>query len=143
VAKKKTSDKKASLQWTGLGLVIVAAVAAFVWWQQQSRRDSVAVTVTVPRLSALAQDGEEAFGENCAACHGANAGGSGKGPPLIHKIYEPNHHADGSVVRAIAYGVKAHHWPFGNMPPQPQVTADQTRAIIAYLREVQRANGIY
>ena len=142
MAQKKKSDNRASLQWTGLALLVVAAVAAFVWWQQESRRQSVAVAVAVPTLSALAQAGEAAFGENCAACHGANAGGSGKGPPLIHKIYEPNHHADGAIVRAIAYGVKAHHWPFGNMPPQPQVTAAQTRAIIAYLREVQRANGI-
>jgi len=142
VVKRKKSDT-ASLQWAVLGLAVAAAIVAVVWWSQSSRRDSVAVAVTVPELSDLARDGERAFGENCAACHGLNAGGSGKGPPLIHRIYEPNHHADGSIARAVALGVQAHHWPFGNMPPQPQVTGDQVRAIIAYLREVQQANGIY
>jgi mono/diheme cytochrome c family protein len=141
-ARKK--DDKTSRQWTVLAMVVVAAIAAGLWWWSSSgHRDSVAIPVTVPELSPLAAQGEQAYGENCAACHGANAGGSGKGPPLIHKIYEPNHHADGAIVRAVRQGVRAHHWSFGDMPPQPQVTTAQTRAIIAYVREVQRANGIH
>ncbi len=39
-----------------------------------------------------------------------------KVPRLVHKIYEPNHHADFAFQRAAAQGVKAHHWKFGNMP---------------------------
>lgn len=142
-------SKRASRQWTVVGLVVVAIIAAGLWWWSSSGRYDdtgtlvASVAVTVPDLDPLTAQGAEAFAENCAACHGINASGSGKGPPLIHKIYEPNHHADGAIMRAITLGVRAHHWPFGDMPPQTQVTPPQTRAIIAYLRAVQRANGIH
>ena len=66
----------------------------------------------------------------------------GVAPPLIHKIYEPSHHADEAFQRAAANGVLAHHWSFGDMPAQPQVTRADMASIIAYVREVQRANGI-
>jgi mono/diheme cytochrome c family protein len=134
---------RTSRLWVGLGLAAVAAVAAVLWWSASQRREQAITKVVVPPLGALAQQGERAFGRNCAACHGLDAGGSGKGPPLINRIYAPDHHPDSAIARAIARGVPAHHWAFGDMPPQPQVTADQTRAIIAYLRDVQRANGIY
>ena len=99
--------------------------------------------VEMPELSATAQLGRKAFAENCAECHGPDASGrQGSGPPLIHKIYEPGHHADMAIVLAAQRGVTAHHWRFGNMPPVPGLTERELGSIVVYIREVQRANGI-
>ena len=103
----------------------------------------IPVAVTVPALSEKAQAGETAFNANCALCHGPNASGTGLGPPLVHKIYEPGHHQDFSFRNAVQNGVQAHHWQFGNMPPAPQVAEDDIERIICYVRELQRANGIF
>ena len=102
------------------------------------------VAVTVPdALSSNAQIGLSAFSAKCAACHGENAGGKeGLAPPLVHEIYEPSHHGDESFQRAAAVGVRQHHWPFGNMPPVDGITRGEVAMIIAYVRELQRANGI-
>jgi mono/diheme cytochrome c family protein len=98
--------------------------------------------IVVPKLSSPAQMGKIAFDENCAACHGPKASGTENGPPLIHRIYEPSHHADFAFVRAARQGVKAHHWRFGDMAPVEGVTDKQIEWITRYVREVQRANGI-
>ncbi len=100
--------------------------------------------VTLPaELSAAARTGKQAYDAVCAECHGANAAGKqGSGPPLVHVIYEPGHHADMAFQMAAAQGVRSHHWPFGDMPAQPAVTRGDVSAIIAYVRELQRANGI-
>ena len=101
------------------------------------------VQVVVPPLSARAKVGEKLFDAKCATCHGRNAAGQdGVAPPLVHKIYEPNHHADISFQQAAKYGVRAHHWRFGNMPPVPGVDEADLSKIIEYVRELQRANGI-
>lgn len=102
------------------------------------------VAVTLPdQLSSAAEFGKRAFDSVCAACHGENAAGSeGFGPPLVHKIYEPSHHGDMAFLMAAQRGVQAHHWRFGNMPPQERVTQGDVKAIITYVRELQRANGI-
>jgi mono/diheme cytochrome c family protein len=42
----------------------------------------------------------------------------------------------------VRHGVRQHHWPFGDMPAQPQVTDEQLAQIIRYVRELQAANGI-
>ena len=39
-------------------------------------------------------------------------------------------------------GVVQHHWPYGNMPKQEQVTRDEVAKIVQYVRELQVANGI-
>lgn len=100
------------------------------------------VSVTLPELSPEARAGGQAFIQNCAKCHGMIAGGTDKGPPLIHKIYEPNHHGDFAFQRAVRQGARAHHWRFGDMPPQPEVTDADVAVIVKFIREVQRANGI-
>jgi len=101
------------------------------------------VNVKVPELSAAATVGEAAFNANCAACHGKNAAGTKKGPPLVHDIYNPGHHADEAFFRAAKQGVPQHHWPFGNMPKRPGVTDEQITSIVRYIREMQQANGIF
>jgi len=105
--------------------------------------ESVYVDVKVPELSQQAARGKEAFDVNCAGCHGDNGSGSEKGPPLVHDIYNPGHHADAAFSLAAKRGVQSHHWPFGNMPPQPQVNERQMASIVKYVRELQMANGIF
>lgn len=89
------------------------------------------------------KDGEAKFNAFCSSCHGAQATGTAQGPPLVHKIYEPSHHADFAFQRAAAQGVKAHHWKFGNMPKVEGVTADDVTQIIGYIRWLQRQAGIF
>lgn len=38
--------------------------------------------------------GKALYGQKCASCHGADLKGSDKGPPFLHRIYEPSHHSD-------------------------------------------------
>ncbi|WP_306030277.1 cytochrome c [Stappia sp. MMSF_3263] len=100
--------------------------------------------VAVPELAGVAARGRDLFDGACAVCHGENAAGrAGIAPPLVHVIYEPAHHADGAFLLAIARGVRQHHWSFGDMPAVPDVTQQDVAAIIAYVRALQRANGIY
>ena len=101
------------------------------------------VAVTVPALNETESAGKGHFDANCAACHGMNAAGQdGVAPPLVHIIYEPNHHGDQSFYRAVKQGVPAHHWQFGDMEPVEGVSDAQISQIIAYVRALQRANGI-
>ena len=99
--------------------------------------------VVVPALSAMAGDGQQVFNTTCVLCHGVNAAGTNQGPPLVHKIYEPGHHGDFSFRAAVSSGVPAHHWNFGNMPPVPGVSDEEVEQIICYVRELQRANGVF
>ena len=129
-------------------LVTVLAVTA-IWFssrpsmQVDGGGQGAMVDVTVPELTATAEMGQQVFNENCAVCHGVNAAGNeGAGPPLVHIIYEPNHHGDAAFYIAARNGVRAHHWRFGDMAPVPGVTEADVTAIIAYVRELQRANGI-
>ena len=100
--------------------------------------------VDVPELSGLVAEGRTSFEANCASCHGVNAAGQdGIAPPLVHRIYEPNHHGDAAFQLAAKNGVRAHHWRFGNMPPVPGVSEQDVDKIIAYVRALQKANGIF
>ncbi len=104
---------------------------------------SIVAVQLPPDFSEQALIGRSKFEANCAACHGTNAvGKDGIGPPLVHVIYEPNHHGDESFQLAAAQGVRQHHWSFGNMPAVQGITRDEVSAIITYIRELQRANGI-
>ena len=94
-------------------------------------------------FSEQAQIGQRVYDAVCAACHGDNAAGRmGAGPPLVHKIYEPSHHGDMAFLLAVQNGVQSHHWRFGNMPAQEGLTRADVAAIVAYVRELQKANGI-
>ena len=101
------------------------------------------VSVLVPDLTGDAVAGADLFRANCEACHGVNgAGRDGLGPPLVHEIYEPGHHGDAAFSLAVRRGVKAHHWRFGDMPAVEGVGETDVGKIIAYVRALQRANGI-
>ena len=108
-----------------------------------SAGDAIAGVSLPADLSTNAQIGKTAFEAKCAACHGANAAGqNGVAPPLVHKIYEPSHHGDEAFWIATQRGVRAHHWRFGDMPPVEGLTRGDVTMIVAYVRELQRANGI-
>ncbi len=133
-------DKK----WLALGAVGIVAIGVAAWRLSQPDADDGAhLVVKTTQLSATAANGGKLFAAKCAACHGANAAGSNKGPPLVHKIYEPNHHGDGSFLAAARNGARAHHWPYGDMPPVPGISDKEVAQIVVYVRELQRANGIY
>jgi len=102
------------------------------------------VQVQLPaEFSEQATIGKTIFEAKCSECHGANAAGqNGIAPPLVHKIYEPSHHSDMAFVLAAQNGVRAHHWKFGNMPRIEGLTQGDVKMVVAYVRELQRANGI-
>lgn len=89
-----------------------------------------------------AEVGKAIFESKCAECHGRKANGTDKGPPLVHKIYEPSHHGDAAFYLAVRQGVRAHHWPFGDMPPVAGVGDEEVAQIISYVRGLQKAAGI-
>lgn len=91
---------------------------------------------------ADAKKGASAFRANCARCHGIVGKGTDQGPPLVHDIYRPGHHADITFHWAVSKGSQQHHWQFGNMPPIPGVTPEEVGHIIAFIRELQRKEGI-
>ena len=94
-------------------------------------------------LPAELKEGEAKFNKFCSRCHGRQGTGTDNGPPLVHKIYEPNHHADMAFQRAAAQGVRAHHWKFGNMPKIEGVVPEDVTQIIGYVRWLQRQAGIF
>jgi len=130
--------------------VTAIAVAAILIWRfalqpaPQEMAGAPLVEVTVPDLSGEASAGEALFNAKCASCHGKNAAGQdGVAPPLVHIIYEPNHHGDAAFHLAAQRGVRAHHWPFGDMPAVKSVDGEDIDKIVAYVRALQRANGIH
>ncbi len=125
-------------------LVLVAGGIAFgVNKMSRSASTNSQVEVKMPVLSAEAKIGEQLYNDNCAACHGERGAGTNQGPTFMHRVYHPGHHADGAFILAVQRGSRAHHWKFGNMPPQPQVSLEEVKAITLYVRELQKANGIF
>lgn len=86
--------------------------------------------------------GRPLYATHCASCHGALLQGTDKGPPFLHKVYEPSHHGDAAFQMAVQHGTRAHHWRFGDMKPLPGVSADEVAHITAYIRAAQRQAGI-
>ena len=141
-----------NLKYLLIGACAVVAVAAYITLRPAPVEDaaqsapaegSAMVVIQVPPIEGNAAVGQRIFETACAACHGSNAVGvEGAGSPLIHVIYEPSHHADESFQRAVAMGVRSHHWQFGDMPPVEGLTRGDVAMVIDYIREIQRANGI-
>ena len=139
--------------WIWVGALCVGVAGAGYWMmtghvtgttQADGTAGAPLVEVSLPdSFTSNAQSGKRVYETNCATCHGENAvGQEGVAPPLVHKIYEPSHHGDESFQRAVALGVRAHHWPFGDMPPVERLTRADVAMIVAYVRELQVANGI-
>ncbi|MGV6850214.1 MAG: c-type cytochrome [Marinibacterium sp.] len=136
------------------GAVLAAGLAGWLFLRpgdtpqtasgQGASASAPVAAVTMPAtLTDNARIGQRAFAAKCADCHGPDATGrDGLGPPLIHRIYEPSHHGDEAFQLAVVRGVRAHHWKFGDMAPVPGLSRADVGMIVAYIREVQRANGI-
>lgn len=108
-----------------------------------SREGAPLAKVDVPSLSEEEAAGKPACDANCASCHGAIAAGQdGVGPFLVHKIYDPGHLDEEAFFLAAGKGVRAHHWRFGNMPPVEDEDDQALADIVAYVRALERANGI-
>lgn len=128
----------ALIAWVVFGVVAALAIVSMT----AEEDTGVTVQVTPAALSDEAKQGEAVFNAKCAACHGQSAAGTKLGPPLIHDIYNPGHHSDQAFYLAAATGVRAHHWNYGDMPAQPQVSEAEVGQIVRYIRELQEANGI-
>lgn len=116
------------------GVLVVAGITAYAQgWQ---------IPKPSPGLMPNPAVGKVLYEKNCASCHGIALNGSDKGPPLLHRIYEPSHHADIAFQLAVKNGVRAHHWQFGDMAPVPQITPDDVAHITAHVRVEQRKVGI-
>ena len=94
-----------------------------------------------PQDPLMIEKGEALYKANCAECHGADLRGTDVGPSHLSVVYEPGHHGDAAFMLAVQRGVRAHHWPFGDMAPIPGLDIDQIEAIVAYVREQQRLHG--
>lgn len=137
-----------------IAAILFASGVSYAMWSAEphppasdaaiSMKNGVLTNVLLPEtFSQNAQIGQLGFEAKCTVCHGVNAEGQdGVAPPLVHIIYEPSHHGDEAFQRAAAMGVRGHHWPFGDMPPVEGVTRGDVTMIIAYIRELQRSNGI-
>ena len=137
-----------SKKLVGIGLLVIAAAATGAYFLSggiggEHSGAATPVRVVEPaKLSLLEKEGRAVFQKNCRQCHGDQGEGTENGPPLVHGFYRPNHHADGAFFLAVRNGVRAHHWNFGDMPAQPEVSDSDVSKILVYVRRVQIASGI-
>ena len=134
-------------------IIVIILIIGFIFFTQKdnfypqsesisSVSNPVPENFVIPDLNNQQTSGQTAFGQYCQSCHGQYALGTNKGPTFMHAIYLPGHHGDGAFFQAATYGAQAHHWSFGDMPPVEGVSGDEVAAIIAYVRALQRANGM-
>lgn len=136
----------------GRFLAFVLALGGALGTAACEKKTPQPVGMTPEAMAALGADaalpdslmlGRASFGVYCRECHGQAATGSEKGPPLVHRVYHPGHHADPAFYLAPLQGVRAHHWGFGDMPPVEGITRDEVGTIVAYVRWLQREAGIF
>lgn len=121
----------------GAAFACLGATAAVA--QPKAIFDNPVEPEMTPRLNV----GKLNYGYYCASCHGVTARGTDKGPTFIHRLYHPGHHGDRAFLIAAKRGARAHHWRFGDMKPVPEVKDAQLATIMAYIRAVQKANGLF
>jgi mono/diheme cytochrome c family protein len=136
---KEERMRRIHLTITGMG--VAAAVGAVYFFITPDRANGE--EVVIPALSETGARGQMAYGRVCASCHGETIDGTDKGPPLMHPVYNPGHHGDASFVAAARRGAKGHHWPFGDMKPVEGISDTELAEIIRFVREVQKANGLF
>ncbi len=127
--------------WFFMGLAVLSVGWLGFTGCSRSEPSTVSPTVAADAPAEYAT-GRRLFEAHCARCHGVGGAGTDHGPSFLSKIYEPNHHGDGSFLMAARRGVAAHHWRFGDMPPIPNVSDDDVTRIVGYIRWVQRQAGI-
>lgn len=95
-----------------------------------------------PGLAPNPGIGRTLYEKSCAQRHGVDLRGTPRGPPPVHRVYAPSHHADIAFQLAAKYGSRQHRWNFGDMQPVNRVTPDEVAHITAYVRDRQRQAGI-
>ena len=118
----------------------VLAVCALSWITAGAQQPTL--PQPSPGLMPNPALGKRLFEQHCASCHGSDLKGTHQGPPFLHPVYEPSHHGDASFQAAAKFGVRAHHWKFGDMPAVAGLSADDVAHITAHVRQQQRAAGI-
>jgi cytochrome c oxidase cbb3-type subunit 3 len=93
----------------------------------------VALGLVVPDANAQANDaghGAQRFIEYCAGCHGADAKGGDKAPPLIPAA-DPAKRSDSELFEIVHDGTK------GGMPAFAQIGDTNIRAVLQFLRRLE------
>lgn len=126
--------------WIGIGGLVAILVIAVVGFGGDSTDTGSGTGIAVQDPDLVAA-GEPLYQASCAVCHGTDLRGTDKGPSHLSVVYEPNHHGDAAFVLSVQNGVRAHHWPFGDMAPVPGLSDEDLEAIVAYVRENQRISG--
>ncbi len=133
----KGRRKRSSAVWLWLGGIAVLVVAIAL--------SAIPPTSPPPveRNPDILAEGRGLFNGTCASCHGADLEGTDTGPSFLDPIYAPNHHGDEAFQRAVVLGVAPHHWTFGPMPAQVDLTREEVAAIVEYVRAEQEAAGVF
>ena len=126
----------AALLLGSIGIVMINAPA-------KSGQSAIYQNPKEPKMTQRLNLGKLNYDTYCASCHGETGGGSEKGPTFISRIYHPGHHGDKSFYIAAKRGVRAHHWPFGDMKPVKGISDDQITLIVEYVRAIQQVNGLF
>ncbi|MBV6521690.1 MAG: hypothetical protein MNPFHGCM_01834 [Gemmatimonadaceae bacterium] len=121
----------------------IASCVAVVMACSREPAPSVRLPEPLPPTPVTLLAGDSLYVMHCQSCHGRHALGTDLGPPLVHSVYAPRHHADAAFVLAVRNGVRAHHWTFGDMQPVPLVTSAQVESLTAYVRWLQMQAGIH
>lgn len=69
-----------------------------------------------PQDPELVARGGDLYAASCGQCHGEDLRGTDRGPFHLSRVYEPDHHSDGSFQLTIQVGAVEHHWNFGRCP---------------------------
>lgn len=102
-------------------------------------KDEQDVPLTQEQLVAR---GRQVYAGTCATCHGDALKGSSMAPSLLQAPFAPDQTPDSAFANAIQNGVPQKRFAKGPMPAQPSVAPKDIPAVVAYVRSVQRDNGI-
>lgn len=132
----RTGKRPSNLAGLGL-LTAVVALAIVLTACAAGSATSEHSSESVPMLGGAAL-----YEQHCGGCHGVDLKGTDRGPSQLSVVYAPDHHPDESYRSAIANGVKAHHWSFGDMAPVKDLSPDEVDELISYIRAQQDQHGL-
>ncbi|HXJ62309.1 MAG TPA: c-type cytochrome [Actinomycetota bacterium] len=122
-------------RWMVAGAVIlVIMVAAFPLYRavDSSRRNDALSS----QQSALVTSGQHLWSLNCAACHGDH--GQGISAPALNSQQFLGSVTDEQILRIISAGISGTAMPAWSNEFGGPLTAQETAAIVGYLRSLQR-----
>ncbi len=130
---------KELLIWLGLlsGPAVIFAVFG------TSGMDAFDDRATPHTSSALMEQGRSAFARHCASSHGRLAGGTTSGPGLLGAPFGLSAMPDEAIRSAVLEGVPPRNDAYRPMGPSPEIAPGELDDIIAFLRELQRLQGVH